>query len=838
MIMRVLPFFLLLSFITMNMIMAETTTYHIDAQKGPGRTFDGIGGLSGGGATSVLLWPYPEPQRSAILDYLFKPNFGASLQILKVEIGGDAQSTDGAEPSHMHVPWEEDYTRGYEWWLMKEAKKRNPNIKLYALPWAFPQWVTCSPGTLKNCTNNIYMYPEQTADYIAKWLSHAQSDHNLTIDYVGIWNERDFNVTYIKTLRRIFDSQPHLAGTKIIAPDGNWKFLSALKSDKELMEIVHAYGVHYPGTVAPPEAQELPMPLWSSEDDSTYNNAIGAACWARSINQNFVNGSMTSAINWNLIASYQKGTKWYRTGLMTAMQPWAGSYGTLYRDGSWSAGPMLWVTAHTTQFTDVDGNWRYLVKGSGDGLLTHGGSYVTFKNFKTGDVTMVVEKMTHTYSACVRPTLDPYPGGMKEEVATFVFDADVFKQKQPQQLELWETHFVHGDDPRSEADKTVEFEHRGKVSVVGNTVTLTIRTNSIYTLTTLTDRGNKGTPSSPSTPKQPQRFPSAYQDNFEDCRWAGEAKYFADQSGIWECVRANDTRHGIVMQQQVPIKPVEWNTDYCPHSFLGHVDSENSSFVVDVMMPDTGSSDTDGSVLLGLHALVTDSTMGSLFTMDIDGNWAVWGSLKNIATGGATAASGRAPPNVFNGRVNTWNTFRLDVNGTTLNVWVNGFSVVADITVPGAPSYGSALIGTKAFGHMTMFDNVQLYTAYMNSDNNDVKSGNNAVPGDVLCVTECNSEIGVVPTSTWFFAAAPNNSTSASVIRSGSDPALCVSGDNAPVLSTNCDDASKSASHFSWTFQGISPDREQLSMIQHVQSGQCLQVDDVVGGRLGARIVL
>lgn len=31
---------------------------------------------------------YPEPQRSEILDYLFKPNFGAALSILKVEIGG------------------------------------------------------------------------------------------------------------------------------------------------------------------------------------------------------------------------------------------------------------------------------------------------------------------------------------------------------------------------------------------------------------------------------------------------------------------------------------------------------------------------------------------------------------------------------------------------------------------------------------------------------------------------------------------------------------------------------------------------------------------------------
>lgn len=35
-----------------------------------GRRFDGIGGLSGGGATSRLLVSYPQPYRDQILDYV------------------------------------------------------------------------------------------------------------------------------------------------------------------------------------------------------------------------------------------------------------------------------------------------------------------------------------------------------------------------------------------------------------------------------------------------------------------------------------------------------------------------------------------------------------------------------------------------------------------------------------------------------------------------------------------------------------------------------------------------------------------------------------------------
>lgn len=100
-----------------------------------GPEFHGIGAISGGGATTRCLVDYHKEQQSQILDYLFKPNFGASLQMLKVEIGSDILSTDGSESSHMHDNSTIDMAAGYEWWLMAEAKKRNPDIRLYGLPW-------------------------------------------------------------------------------------------------------------------------------------------------------------------------------------------------------------------------------------------------------------------------------------------------------------------------------------------------------------------------------------------------------------------------------------------------------------------------------------------------------------------------------------------------------------------------------------------------------------------------------------------------------------------------------------------------------------------------------
>ena len=95
----------------------------------PGPVLGGVGAISGGGATSRLLIDYPEPQRSQLLDLMFKPYSGAALQILKVEIGGGAFTSDGAEASHAYTATDASlhrFDRGYEWWLMKEARARNP----------------------------------------------------------------------------------------------------------------------------------------------------------------------------------------------------------------------------------------------------------------------------------------------------------------------------------------------------------------------------------------------------------------------------------------------------------------------------------------------------------------------------------------------------------------------------------------------------------------------------------------------------------------------------------------------------------------------------------------
>ena len=209
----------------------------------PGAIFEGIGAASGGGATSRLLIDYPPSQRDEILDLLFKPHFGASLQLLKIEIGSDSNSTEGAEPTHSRTPQERNFERGYEWWILEEAKRRNPHLRTIALAWNFPAWLGAANS-------------QATAEYLVSFLEGARDHHHVDIDYIGIWNETKMDVGFIKTLRAAISA--HGLKTQIVADDSvnSWDIVSEMAADPELRQAVDVIATHYPRWHSTAPAQE------------------------------------------------------------------------------------------------------------------------------------------------------------------------------------------------------------------------------------------------------------------------------------------------------------------------------------------------------------------------------------------------------------------------------------------------------------------------------------------------------------------------------------------------------------------------------------------------------
>lgn len=86
---------------------------------------------------------------------------------------------------------------------------------------------------------------------------------------------------------------------------------------------------------------------------------------------------------WNLVGAYYHGTNWYGSSMMTAVEPWSGHY---------EVNPVIWATAHVTQFTAI--GWRYLLNGTGSGELPRGGYFATFVDPKSEHFTMNIVKIS------------------------------------------------------------------------------------------------------------------------------------------------------------------------------------------------------------------------------------------------------------------------------------------------------------------------------------------------------------------------------------------------------------------------------------------------------------
>ncbi|KAK7903998.1 hypothetical protein WMY93_016605 [Mugilogobius chulae] len=615
------------NFIQFDLNSAET--YVLDDKDGLGRVFDGIGGLSGGGATTRLLVNYDEPYRSQILDYLFKPNFGAYLHILKVEIGGDAQTTDGTEPSHMHYEDDENYFRGYEWWLMKEAKKRNPNITLAGLPWAFPGWV----GRGKNWP---YDYPDITASYVVNWILGAKQYHDLDIQYVGL-------------LRYTLDKQG-LENVRIVASDNQWEPIALyVLQDPELSAAVDVLGAHYPGTNTVLDALKTQKQLWSSEDYSTVNDEVGGGCWARILNQNYVNGLMSATISWNLIASYYDDLPFGRDGLMTAEEPWSNNY---------VVESPIWITAHTTQFTQP--GWTYLQTV---GHLVQGGSYVALTDRK-GNLTVVIETMTHDHSICIRPPLPPF--NVTAQNATFHLKGSFASIKE---LQVWRSQF------NFQSQKPTFFEKLSPIKLLDGTFTLELKEDEVYTLTTITT----GTKGSYPDPPASAPFPKVYKDDF------------SNKNPPSLRLQTLLTRPGQILTQ----RPITWATDADQTiSVIGDYQWQNVTVSCDVFMEKVKTGGVFVAARVDKGGQSIRSARGVFFWVFADGTYKVTNDL----AGQTVLAEGLSGTRAYR-----WNTLTLTVEGQYASGSLNGYPLWKNAVVL-TPKNGWAAIGTNSY-ELAQFDN-------------------------------------------------------------------------------------------------------------------------------------
>jgi galactosylceramidase len=547
-----------------------------------GRIFEGLGALSAG-ASSRLLPDYPEPARSQVLDYLFKPNFGASLHHLKVEIGGDVNSTDGTEQSHMRTREDENYQRGYEWWLMKEARRRNPKIILDALQWGAPGWI-----------GEGQFYSQDNADFVCRFVKGAKSVHDLDIQYVGIWNETGYDTDYIKLLRKTLDREG-LGQVRISAADEvhTWSIADRMKADPQLAAAIHTAGSHYPKFISTEVAKSSGKPLWASEDGSVRGTWPGASVLAKSYNRNYVMGRMTKTIVWSPVNAYYGNLVAPGCGLMDANTPWSGFY---------DVQPAIWVTGHTTQFAQP--GWKYLDPACG--LLPGGGSHVALVAPGGKDWSLVIETM----DAKAPQAFSFRPAGTLKTGT----------------LHLWKT---------SEQEQFVQLPG---IAAADGLYRVTLEPNCIYSITTTTGQRKGEAPVPAAAP-----FPARYQEDFESCQPGTMAKYLADQGGGFE-VAPRQGGGGQALRQVIFRKGIPWvyhvNPD--PETIAGNVDWRDYEVGMDALIEKAGYVVLFGRIarVMGIPQFEKDPNGYALKVSD-SGEWQLRVAAKVLASGKVSFAADR-----------------------------------------------------------------------------------------------------------------------------------------------------------------------------------------------------
>jgi O-glycosyl hydrolase len=633
----------------------------IDAAS-PGRIFDGVGAISGGGGNARLLIDYPEPQRSQILDYLFRPNYGASIQIFKVEIGADMDSTDGAESSHMHTAADQNYSRGYEWWLMEQARARNPNIKFVALPWGAPAWV-----------GNGNYWSQDMIDYIIKWLKHAQSDHHLTIGYLGGRNEKSYNIQWYKDLRASLRANG-LGSIKVMASDDwvpkrLWTVATDMKNDPALNDAIDIVGVHGPwwSGYTTPDALALGKPIWDSEGH--FDEHPGTPEMARNINRNYIAGRATATVFWPIISAIYDNLPYDNIGLVFSNQPWSGHYVVT---------PSVWAMAHTTQFTEP--GWQYLDSASGffsaDATGAHG-SYVALRSPNRKNFSLIIETV------------------QSKSAETTHFSIAGFPQRK---LHLWTTDL-------SSSDSAQWFVKQPDVRVSKGKFSLALQPGRMYTVTTTTGQA-KGN----AVPPAAAPFNLPYADNFKSYPPGRLAKYFSDMYGAFETAPCDGGRSGICLSQLVPLAPIAWKgSDNRPFTILGNLDWTDYTVSTDVLFEQPGSAD-----LIGRLTGMSGSDIPNSYVLRVadTGAW----SLRRTSTtqdkrtrqGDTVLAAGSVSPL----GVKQWHRLSLSFNGSQITPQIDGNPV----TIYGKPinavtdaTYAKGMVGLGTLNYaLVQFDNFQI----------------------------------------------------------------------------------------------------------------------------------
>lgn len=709
----------------------------------PVNTFRGFGAVTCNN-TSRLLMDYKEEHPDKyweMMELLFNPEKGAGLNHIKVEMGGDVNSSSGTEPATMRSPEEEaNVLRGAGWHFAADAKTINPDITVEILRWGEPKWTQEGIG-YETSENPKY---EARYQWYKKTIDAVYDEYGYEINYVSPGqNERrrDYgdNTAWIKYCANRLnedaekeDARYDYSQIQIVAADthSNSKDIAGrLLSDSELMDLVDVVSDHYTlygNSDLTKVNQEYGKEIWYSEAIAPMINAkyrinvdpdrggVGGKVGMADLATRFINSYSYSDAGDNparmtrfefqpAIGAFYEGSAYSPKQLIGAFDPWSGYYDA---DGG------LQMVGHFMEFADL--GWNYLPDACyGDGSYSDGGvladtgtnNYLTLKDPDTDDYSMIFANntsQTRKYKVTVK---------------------NLKKASSP--LNVWETR---GPDEGQEYDSNwmqmVDSFTPNKESYGVYSFTLTVKPYSIKTVTSLLDRGQEYSPgqNDPNVDRDVLALP--YTDDFEYAdydtdekgrtyleRRGGTPRYTTDQYGAFEVREGSFGNHVLTQMINYDNRPYDWNvwgngtdensqTTGRPRTVLGDHRWTNYTAGIDFKLDLTSPECFENYAGIGVREVVHEGTNANdiaTYTFQVFQNGSYQLSCR-------TGKSVKGTLENFDSTV--WHNMQLSADENVLTAYVDG-KKAAELVDDNHTSMSGRVTLTSGF-YNTQFDNLEV----------------------------------------------------------------------------------------------------------------------------------
>lgn len=697
----------------------------------PANAYKGFGMVSANG-TSRLLMDYKSKhpdQYWKIMKQLFDPQTGA-LNFIKVEMGADLNTSTATTPATMRSADEPANTlRGWDWHIVADAKKINPNLEVDALRWSEPKWVQDAEAQSKEAGYAArYKWFRNTLisiyDTYGVKLNYLSADKNETKTPEPDW------IIYLSQHLKDDKNAPYdFSKIKIVASDqiGGTTLATQMKTNTDLRNAVDAISYHYQSHASDDIQlmnQTYHKQIWYSEGvapsgEAEFRNKINSASGglggqkgALDVANTFINmyrsqdltsgkdvsAYMTRYEYQPAIGSFYDGGQYSTKNLVDAETPWSGNY---YVDAG------LPVTQQFTEFAKP--GWQYFTSAS-YGVSSGNNPYtkstdnrlaLTSADKKDYSVVITNDSTTpRTYTYSLKNMPDPAK------------TLQVWQTSGPKSGERYDANWlkqVGKVTPQKQSDGSYKF-------------TYTVAPNSVVTLSTTT--GQTGYQANPSQKLyNDDQLALPYTDDFEysDSKYqnykdtsvldsskqgyfasrdGGSPRYFDDIGGAFSVVKSTDPGHGNVMQGMINNSnhaAGEWNSKPGNDSVMGDARWANYKVSADFKLDTTSEGSTPNYAALLTRNQITkggDDT-GYQFKIYRDGT-------AKLTKDGTELKS--ATIKGFND--SKWHTFVTEVNGNAVTDYLDGKQIF-QYTDDNSP-YTTGRIGLNSGYYLTQFDNLKV----------------------------------------------------------------------------------------------------------------------------------